>query len=100
MEREAACRPKRLRRSRKSLSTELHGWDRRRINVGPSCRKFPNAFTYPCWMTSFKIEACSGSNCASEAVRWINEAEMATSAEGLKTARSIFRKSIPKLRDA
>ena len=38
---------------------------------------------------------CSGSNLPSEAIRWIEETEMATSVGDLQTSRSIFGRQFP-----
>ena len=39
--------------------------------------RFPKPSKFLCCKTSFKTEACSGSNYPSEVMRWINEFEMA-----------------------
>ena len=57
--------------------------------------KIPTIASFQCWRTSFKTEVCSGSNYPSEAMRWIEEVEMATSADDLKTSQSIFGHQFP-----
>ena len=51
--------------------------------------RFPTPSTFQCWKTTSKTDVCYGSNYPSEAIRWINEVEMATSVDDVKTSRSV-----------
>ena len=66
-----------------------YGFDQRLQIPEPHFDKFPTQLTFACWKIRFKTELCSCSKFPPEAMLWIKEIEMATSADDLKSSRSI-----------
>ena len=52
--------------------------------------KFPTTATFQCCMTSFKTAVCSRSSNPSEPMLWIEEGEVASCVDDLRTSRSMF----------
>ena len=85
------CRPWIFRLPRKRLIHKFSWLDSRR-NTSRTCssKRFPTTATFQCCITSVKTEVCSRSTNPSDSMLWIEEVEVASCVDDLRTSRSMF----------
>ena len=63
-------------------SSKNYGADQQRLQISDlHFDKFPTPATFACWKIRFKTEACTCSQCNTEALLWIKEVEMVDSVD-------------------
>ena len=66
------------------------GADQQRLQISdPHFDKFPTSATFACWKKRFKTEVCTCSQCPTEAMLWIKEAELVESVDDLESSCSV-----------
>ena len=71
-------------------SLKNFGADQQRLQISDlHFDKFPAPATFACWKIRFKTEACTCSQCPTEAMQWIKEVEMVDSVDDLMSSSSI-----------